>query len=533
MKFILRAIRYLGNIEEILFFLITVLNACPLFVGKFIPSGDGAAHLYNSNIINQLLFGKKDFFSEFFIFNPFPVPNWTGHFILSLFNLFLPAFMAEKILIGFYLFGLPYSFRAVIRSFNSENMLLSYLIFPFVYSYVFLLGMYNFSIAIVFMFITISYYIRNKTDLFNIKNVLVLFVLFMLTYFSHLLIFIILIITIGFLFISDILVGINLKNISWKLTVHNALAIVLASIIPLVLAFIYFYSHHKVDNGIFLDKSELIAMLKNLRSIIVYSFPVEETYTTKIVYVIGALLLIIVFKRINMFVHKLFNDTKQLLKNIKSSVFQIDVVLIISIILLVLYFTLPDSDGSAGYVSVRLALLFFIFISLWIALNKIPKWLATVCVLIVISLNFMLVSYYSNVIKNMNTIANQCVKTSEFIKDTSIVLPLYYFDHWLTYHFSNYLAIDKPIVVLENYESRNSYFPLRWNNYSTKGKQFLDENACNTLHKYYNLIDYVFILGDISQQNDSCSIQISRLLKENYIIIHKEDVCTLWKNKSK
>lgn len=531
MKFVLREMKGFKNLESIFFFLITLLNAYPLFVGKFIPSGDGAAHLYNSNIINHLLFGKKEIFSDFFVINTFPVPNWTGHFILSLFNLFLPAFVAEKILIGFYLFGLPYSFRAVIRSFNSGSILLSYLIFPFVYSYVFLLGMYNFSIAIVWMFITIAYYINNKNNLFSIKNIFILFVLLILTYFSHFLTFIILLITIGLIHITQILCEINSKNISWKLVIRNTLAIFLSSFIPLILAFIYFYKHHKDGNPTFIEKMELIKMIINLRSIIVYSFPVEEKYTLTLSYIINALLLITVFLRINVLVEQLPNNSQRLIYKIKNSVFQGDIMLVIAIILFVLYFIIPDSDGYAGYVSVRLGLLFFLFLSLWIALNNISKWLSIISVSSILLLNFILVKYYSDTIKNLNGIVSQCEKTSEFIEDGSVVLPLNYSDHWLTDHFSNYLAIDRPIVILENYESRNSYFPIRWNNFSTKGKQFKDENGGNTLPRNYNHIDYVFILGDINQRNDSSTLQILRLLNENYTIVHKEDVCVLWKKK--
>jgi len=36
------------------------------------------------------------------------------------------------------------------------------------------------------------------------------------------------------------------------------------------------------------------------------------------------------------------------------------------------------------------------------------------------------------------------------LQRSCVVLPINYSDNWLSGHFSNYLAIDKPIIVLEN-----------------------------------------------------------------------------------
>lgn len=203
--------------------------------------------------------------------------------------------------------------------------------------------------------------------------------------------------------------------------------------------------------------------------------------------------------------------------------------MIVPIFLLILYFILPDSDGYAGFVSVRLELLFFTFVSLWIGLNKTPKILTVICVFIILVAHFMLVAYYSSIIKKLSITTNQCIETSKYIENGSIVLPLDYSDDWLMLHFSNYLAIDRPIVVLENYESKCSYFPIRWNNSNPKSRQLLDENRCEVLYRGYNLIDYVFILGDIHKRNDECTSKILDLLKQNCTMIHQKGMCTLWK----
>ena len=55
------------KVERWFFLAMTLLNLMPIFVGKFFPTMDGAAHLYNSNLINHLLFESR--LNDFFIFS--------------------------------------------------------------------------------------------------------------------------------------------------------------------------------------------------------------------------------------------------------------------------------------------------------------------------------------------------------------------------------------------------------------------------------------------------------------------------------
>ena len=175
--------------EKWVFLSVTILNLFPIFLGKFFPTLDGPSHLYNSNLIVNLLFNSEGL-SSFYALNPELVPNWSGHFILSVFKSALPAFLAEKILLLTYFIGLPYAFRSLVTQVNAKNILASYLIFPFLYSYPFMLGFYNFSLALGFMLLALSYWLKHQEDIYSSnKAKMVMFVLFMLTYFSHLIVF--------------------------------------------------------------------------------------------------------------------------------------------------------------------------------------------------------------------------------------------------------------------------------------------------------------------------------------------------------
>jgi len=123
--------------EAVIFFIVTLLNLYPVLSNQYFPTLDGAAHLYNANIIKELILHPEGAFANYFEFNSSPVPNWTGHFILTFFRFIFPAFLAEKCLLIIYLVGLPYAFRSLVKRLNPKNALGAYFIFPFCYTSIF------------------------------------------------------------------------------------------------------------------------------------------------------------------------------------------------------------------------------------------------------------------------------------------------------------------------------------------------------------------------------------------------------------
>jgi len=527
-----------NSIEKYFFLLITGLNLIPILSGKFFPTIDGPAHLYNAQLINSLLFENNTLLGNFFSLNHEPVPNWIGHFILSFFNLFLPAFVAEKVLLLFYMIGLPLSFRALIKTISPNNYVFSYFIFPFTYSFVFFLGFYNFSIALVFMLITLNFWIKHEDAFSLTKNILKLFLLIILTYFSHIFVFGILILIMGlYTSMKGIIKIIDNSTLKKQVLVDSfrkLRLLLFSSFIPLVLFFFYFYSRPNSGNNIFLTHYELIDWLKNIRPIIALNVIIEEVYTKKIFYIISSISIIALYNRIS----EIKLNPKLSFKNlIKVS----DIWLFTSITILFLYFKLPVSDGSAGYVTERLGLLFFIFLIIWLSKQYLRKWFSLIMVAAVLYCHFKLNIYYSSVTKDLNKVAIECNNVSKYILPNSIVLPLNYSDNWLYGHFSNYLGIDKPLIILENYECGTGYFPLKWNEKSIPNTLFgnvsLNEFPClqwksNTQNLPVKM-DYIFVLGNIDLKIDSCNQKIKQNLFKNYTLTYYSENCKLYKSRNK
>lgn len=525
------------KIEPLFFLLVTVLNLFPVAFSAFFPTMDGAAHLYNSNLINDLLFNPTSTLHRFFLFTPELLPNWTGHTILCFFNFFFPAFVAEKVLVLFYLIGLPYAFRNLLKVIYPENIVLSYFIFPFTYSFFFFLGFYNFSIALVFFFAGLAYWIKWEPSGLSLSGKILLFFILLFTYFSHIFVFALLIVFVLFhilftTYYNDLESTNHISSFFKKIITFFSV-----SILPILLMCIYFIRRPFTENHQFLSPQELIQNIVDLRPIIALNYEIEGYFAKIILYVLVALSAFLFIKRAVDILKQYRKDQKLTLR---SLIQMSDYWFFLMLILLVLYFKLPDSDGAAGYVSTRIALMLFLVLILWIAAQKISKWLIYLAIPIVLYCNFKLNEYYQGEVKTLNAIAQDCSLMSEYIEPNSIVLPVMnYNNHWLAPHFSNYLGIDKPMVILDNYEASTGYFPLKWNDEQilniTLGDLSLKETPCISTRfneaNQQRMVDYVFVLGKLDSTEDICLQKINQAILSNYALVNRNPHAELYKRK--
>jgi len=539
----LKAIR-LKKLEPSIFVVITILNLFPVLFTTFVPTLDGACHLYNSKLMNYLLFSAPGSINDFFTFNHEPVPNYFGHILLCFFNLVFPAWFAEKSLIVVYLLLFPLSFRSLIKTISPHNLFLSYLIFPFTYNIIFFyLGFYNNCFAIIFMLLALKYWITNEEDLNLFSNQLnprkmqwrkriFFIILLLLTYFSHMFIFAILL----FIISIQILIKATMNAKTFSIIIKKSTTLILLSIFPLIFIFFYFHSRKSTGEIDYMKFKEQLFWLKNL--VITYD---EDPVFVGILFYSFSILLISAFAyRINSARQlRKANGTINLFLSFKNSIIISDFYLISSILLLMLYFIIPDGDGVAGYVTLRLGLLFFIIVSIWIASHNLPKWLSIVIISIILVCHFKLNIDRMDTVKSLNSIAVDITKLSQQIEPNSIVLPLNYSDNPHFVHFSSYIGVEKPIIILDNYECSRGWFPLLWNLKSmpsTMIGNINSEQPCIYPHGKGNnppvKIDYVFILGNIDLRTDSCNEMIKKSIVDNYNLIpNNSDLMKLYKLK--
>lgn len=157
----------------------------PLFASYYFPSLDSPAHLYNAKLILELLQGDAFIVQHFYQFNPMVVPNWIGHALLALFYFICGEWwMAEKLMLVLYFVSLPLAVDYFIRTIGG-NRWLSFWSLPFVFSFVFSIGFYNFSLSIIFALLFLSKSWKFFERQYSVKEILILFSLLLMVYFSH------------------------------------------------------------------------------------------------------------------------------------------------------------------------------------------------------------------------------------------------------------------------------------------------------------------------------------------------------------
>ncbi|MEI7663393.1 MAG: hypothetical protein WCK34_14390 [Bacteroidota bacterium] len=529
--------------ELLIFTTVTILNLLPFVATRFFPSMDGASHLANSNIISQLIFHHNAAFSRFFMINPEPVPNWTAHLAISIMTLVMPAFLAEKILILVILTGIPFAFRSLIQTISPKNHLFSFLIFPFTHSMFFFFGFFNFCMAVLFFLVALNYWLRNGNGPWNAKKILSVVLLVYLTYLSHIVVFGLMLILVSLHIITEAIALLICKKSDLKSILASFLkktaVISVAAIVPLLLFVYFFYSRPGTRDITFIPRKVLFDFLVTVRPLISFNQVTEGKITTLIFY----LLLLVIATGLGFFVFRLFRGLFTRQKEMKYTGMPMLPatafwwLLASMAVILALYFTLPDAYGTASYTNLRIGFIFFLVAFLWISTFRIPWWIGLAAAMAGCLVNTVLIRIYTPGIIDLNKLAVSCNKAADFVPPNSLVLPVYCMDNWFTGHFVDYIAVDKPLVMINNYECVSGYFPVKWNDKS-KPDSYLGDPAKPGSYMNFGItpghavsrVDYVFVVGQIDPSKDWFS-SLYKILKEDFVAVYVTESCSLYKYK--
>jgi hypothetical protein len=510
--------------EPMLFAVVLVLSLYSVWTTRFLGTIDGPAHLNNAGLIVELLLGEKSLINTFFEMNSIPVPNWTGHFIIAFFKIFLPGFFAEKIFQLIYFVFLAYIFRKLVLITKPDNVFLSYLIFPFSHNFPFYSGFYNFSIGVVCLFAVLLLWLKVK-ERYNLKNIAALLVLFTVTYFSHLIVFSILCLLI-FIISSIPILSFKRKNAPLKFTVLKVLrsyGILLFSALPgLIFTFSYFQKSVPASSG-HLSMHELFYNISIVRPLMIYNY-LDIQYSSIIFYLLISLTLTSLSKFIYDYLKKKHSAPDP------ERTRYLFIWMIATLILFTMYLVLPDTHGIASVLSVRLCLIFYLFFVLLICLGNYHVVVKVISFFIIIYVNFSLVKLHSGAFVEFDKDAREISEVGKSIPPFSVVFPVDNTNHWVKGHFANYISSESKLIVLGNYEAPTGVFPVNWN-YSklpnlTLGNAnsgFRMDNGGQTERS----VDYILIYGNGNPEKNITNPEIRKSLIENYHSVYKSDFLNL------
>ena len=170
-----------------LFVVLLLLHILPLWIFAYFPSQDGASHVYNGLVLKE--YGKHENYKmrDAWQLNITVFPNWLSHIMLAAFLYVFPPVIAEKVFltiaIGMVPFAFFYFLNAVHRG-EKGQYVYAWLGFPFAYNYLLYMGFYNFQLSISFFFFSFGFWWKHKDDM-QIRYLVWLYVLLLLTYLSH------------------------------------------------------------------------------------------------------------------------------------------------------------------------------------------------------------------------------------------------------------------------------------------------------------------------------------------------------------
>jgi hypothetical protein len=504
--------------ESYVFYAVLVFNLFFISTLPFYPSMDGPAHIYNSNALSLFMKGDAGILTDFLKCNYIFIPNWISHLIMSFFCLIAPAWMEEKLLLCLYIIGMSISFRLLIKKICPENVLLSVLIFPFIYSFLFHLGFYNYCISFIFLFYSLFFWINNK-DTNSIVKHFTLSGLLLVCYFSNVLTFAFLGLSLGLLIIA---IEINERNNRSIFQLLNAIfkklgLLFIISIPSLILLSIFYKTNVFSPTDTRMSFHELLKQIFDVRSLISYDYGGEVKITRKYFYIF-----------LSIFILSLYKRYKNKGSNKVTAMFTInDILLVPALLSLLLYFIVPNGSG-AGMMSDRYSLLFYMLLIIWMASQSLPKQICALLAFLILLLHLgQLFKNQNGTIRGLNKDALTIVDASRYINANSIVFPVNMTDNWLEGHFSNYLGVGKPIVILENYEASVNWFPLRVNWDKVPRVQLANKDNVSGMGWISNLnakknkqIDYVFLYGTTSKLEDVSLVELKTILKLNYNLIY-------------
>ncbi len=452
-----KAYDFVIRYEPFVFGFFLLISLFHIWSTHYVMSLDGPQHLYNAHVLVELIKGNE-LFKEYFRVNDVIVGYWMGHFLLGFFKFFLPAWMAEKFFLTTYLILMVFSFRYLIWSMKpGKGNLLIYLIFPFIFHSYFLLGYYSFSLGAILYFFAIGFWLRRR-ELTDLRSMLIFGSLALGVFLSHGLVFLFFGATLGILFLAYSIDIIWIKKETGPIKkVLNSFWRLLLSVAPSVgLWVIYIRSVMDINSTVkpaSYSTIELVEFLLRIRQLVGFDHQKESP----VYIVLFSLLLILSLYTLIMFIRKSRKGEYSLGELVNSRNSWLPII----VLFLVFYFLLPDRV-SAGSLTNRFGLFFFFGLIVFLSVQKYPRILQLLAVLILIGTTTSARLIHHYYLSRLDVEITELKEINDFIEEGSTVVSINTTNNWIHHHTQLYVGNDKSIVHLNNPQCAGQ-FPIVWN----------------------------------------------------------------------
>jgi hypothetical protein len=463
----------LSDRENLLVTALIIIHLIPIWTFKYFPSQDGPAHINNAKIIHE--YHHRTVFREYYILNKDPVPNWFGHLVMAGLMYFMPALVAEKVLLSGYVILLPISIRYVLRTIRPDTGFLTILAFPFIYNFLFHMGFYNFSYSLAMFFFAVGYWLKHR-ERFTLRETIILTTLSLVLYFCHIVSLVTAYVAIGLLaaWLMFFDLGQQIRQQPFSLRVlwtalWTRVLVPLCALLPALVLVATFLLQKGTARAPAPPAADLweslyhfaagvyhrVSRLYHLASLISYDER-EGWFSTAFVWlfivVMGYLLA---------------------LKVARHQASRWDGLLLVVAGYIVIYCTAPETMSGGGFISHRMNLYPFLALILWFgaqSYHRIVKWgMAVVATGIALALLGLHVQKYAE----LNDYLGEYLSGTHLIEPNTTLLPLIFSPRGNRpdgqplssrvepfINASGHIAAQRGVVDLANYEAMSSVFPV-------------------------------------------------------------------------
>ncbi len=512
-------------VEISVFYFFIFLYLIPIFIGKYTLTHDGPAHLYNATLLKYFWQGKDAFLSQYYQVNQHVSTNWVSNGLLAWLMYLVPDFVAEKIIQGLYLIGLPLAFRYALRKLNPSASVYSLFIFPILYNKVFIYGFYGQLLSFVVLFGLFGRWVSARYP-FSRKDMLVFMALTLVIELLHPLTFLFSILITGSFLINYLVDWQPGQAIRFPAmpTVGKALIRYVIIYLPSSLLFLYFLLNSQGTEKIYFPHEQL-KFLKELVSL----YQVLDTDESWFAVFLFRLL---VLGMLGVSIGVLGQARKK-----RPHAHWLALGLIMGITL-VLYLGMPEHIAGGFIIRPRLAFLLCAFLILALAhlttaTSHKPIWLIGNA----LALGFCL--YQGYYYYQMHLRVSEILSARHFIPNHSVVLPYTGIRYSSRFektvrlphpfiHISNYLCLGKETVCLHNYQAQYDYFPIHGKRWDFKLETIVDSlppiikpSIAEMQQMSHMPVSHVVLLGvnedDPLLGNGQIAIELKQKFRQTYV----------------
>ncbi len=470
-----------------LFIFLLVLHLLPLWIFGYFPSQDGVSHVYNAKVLKDYAQHENYKMRDAWQLNITIFPNWLSHIMLTaLLYVFRPV-VAEKVFLSIAIGMIPIAFFYFLHAVHKDRegkFVYAWLGFPFAYNYLLYMGFYNFTLSISFFFFSFGLWWKHKDDM-QVKHLVALYILLLLTYLSHIASYGL--IVLGISIAGGCIWGGKALAAAWRERHAEWFREFIVRLKPLLYFFLYMVPVYFVLMEYYLQslKQHKDGSHRGMEWIWEYFLGVKSiVYFTDwhipvnyfLLFILGIGVVISICYR----VHR------------KEWVKQTDVFLLIAIVFTYMFIRAPWGYGPGGWINDRIHIYILLMLAPWLVLDmgKIARGVIAACLIVFSLLHFGRTAYdhgrispdIAELVSGAELIAPHTSfrhrspdwhrATATFEHDTENR------DKWVAQNKVKYVTpfvhsvafygvYADDIVHLHNYEANYNYFPVNRNNYKS------------------------------------------------------------------